>query len=366
MKSVFFVGVILSLFLWTDEIYAQEAAYDEFGQVIKSTEFSIPVSPAFVMLDATPERIIKPGMPRNFKVDWSLRTYSFQPNLAIEAQPLWHLLYDRAPLSKYQKANPLLKMLSTLSGSVGIVSRDSLNNLAWGFKMNIYRSRDPLSDPELVDSLNMLVGGDERQMMSELRQLRKQADKLKGRKDAASERSRNTLFQSIDSLRAELVYFQAMRRETIRELQSRYINRHWNTSMIDVAFARSYVFDRDVTLDSLSLLSEATGMWVNASVGLGKNWLLSGMAHYTLREISDSFLWGANMRFGNGRYNFFTEFFMQNFTRQTESNSFTIAYGGDFKLSRSVLLNFSLRNRFSNKIVLKEILPIANIICLMR
>ncbi len=366
MKTIPYFGFVVCLSLCSFLLRGQESAYDDFGNVIKGTEFSIPVSPAFVMLDATPDRIIKPGMPRNFKVDWSLRTYSFQPNLAIEAQPLWHLLYDRAPLSKYQKANPLLKMLSTLSASVGVLQRDTINNLAWGFKMNIYRSRDPLSDPELVDSLNMLVGVDEKNMTTELKQLRKQVEKFKGRKDAKSVNAQNILFQSIDSLRSELVYYQSMRRETLKELQNRYIQRHWNTSMIDVAFARSYVFDRDVTLDSLSLIGEATGMWINASLGIGKQWLLSGMAQYTLRAESDAFLWGANMRYGNGRYNFFTEFFMQSFTLQPDNNSFTIAYGGDFKLSRSVLLNFSLRNRFSNKIVLKEILPIANIICLMR
>ncbi|HRI27697.1 MAG TPA: hypothetical protein PK239_07495 [Chitinophagales bacterium] len=371
MKPTVYYLLFCALFwgLLNAATYAQDTTTntaDTFGEQLKNTEFGIPVSPAFVMLDATPERIIRPALPRSFKVDWSLRTYSFAPNIALEAQPLWLLLYDKAPLSKYQKANSLLKTLSTISLSAGTTQKDSINNLAWGLKMNVYRSRDPLTDKELTDSLNMLISADEQQMTAELKALRKQMEKLRYKTDAISVKSKDKLQNAIDSIRFELMQFKTQRSELIRELQKNYIQRHWNTSMIDVAFARSYTFDRDVGLDSLNLIGKATGMWINGAVGIGTQWLISGMAQYTLSDATDTYLLGANLRYGNGRYNFFTEAFIQNFTRLPDKNSITFAFGGDFKLSRNVLLNFALRQRFSEKLSFKEIIPIANIICLMR
>ena len=337
-------------------------------EVVKATEFSIPSSPAFVMLDAAPDRITKPGLPRNFKVDWSLKSYSLAPNLSLEAEPFWLLLYDRAPIEKYQRANALLKTLSTISLSAGTMQRDTINWLAIAGKMNIYRSRDPLTDAELIDLLNLLIGDEETELVQQMVQLKGQSNRLKGRKDSISLHVQKQLNRSIDSLQRELIFKQTLRKQTTRDLQQRYVRRHWNTSYLDVAFGKSFKYAKEAKLDSLELIGEATSLWVSGSVGIGRNWLVSSMAQYNLRTAGDDYLVGLNVRYGSGtyNYNFFVESYYELFAENPDFNALTISYGGDFKIGRNVLLSYAIRTQYSEKLQFRNLLPIANVICLMR
>jgi len=366
MKTLTFI--FLFCYYFSCFVQAQVIVNEATTEVVKATEFSIPSSPAFIMLDASPDRITKPGLPRNFKVDWSLKSYSLSPNLALEAQPIWLLFFDRSPLSKYQKANGLVKMFSTISLSAGTVQRDTINWLAIAGKMNIYRSRDPLTDRELLDSLNMVVGQDEELMQQQLETLKKQNSKLKSKKDAESIKMQTQLNKSIDSLKIELINKQTLRKQTVRDLQQRYVRRHWNTSYLDVAYGKSYKYDKDSKLDSLVLLSERNSLWVSGSLGLGKNWLLSDMAQYNLTATSDNYMVGTNLRYssGNNNYNFFAELFREGYSQTPDLNTFTIAYGGDFKLGRNILLSYAIRTVYTDKLHFKDVAPIANVICLMR
>lgn len=366
MKKLTFIFLFCYFFSYFAQ--AQVIVNEATTEIVKATEFSIPSSPAFIMLDASPDRITKPGLPRNFKVDWSLKSYSLSPNLALEAQPIWLLFFDRSPLSKYQKANGLVKMFSTISLSAGTVQRDTINWLAIAGKMNIYRSRDPLTDRELLDSLNLVVGKDEELMQQQLETLKKQHTKVKGKKDTESIKMQTQLNKSIDSLKIELINKQTLRKQTVRDLQQRYVRRHWNTSYLDVAYGKSYKYDKDSKLDSLVLLSERNSLWVSGSLGLGKNWLLSGMAQYNLTATSDNYMVGSNLRYssGNNNYNFFVELFREGYSQTPDLNTFTFAYGGDFKLGRNILLSYAIRTVYTDKLHFKDVAPIANVICLMR
>ncbi|MCC6461104.1 MAG: hypothetical protein IT260_11575, partial [Saprospiraceae bacterium] len=114
------------------------------SRVAKATELSIPTSPAFNMLNEnTPSRIERYAAIHNFKVDWSLTNgqqgYALSPGLAIEAQPIWLLFFDRAGAAKYRQATPLARTFSTLSLSIGTNASNDKNWLAWGAKLNLYR-----------------------------------------------------------------------------------------------------------------------------------------------------------------------------------------------------------------------------------
>lgn len=44
----------------------------------------------------------------------------------------------------------------------------------------------------------------------------------------------------------------------------------------------------------------------------------------------------------------------------------TMSYGGDFRLSNGILLNFALRTKLDERIKFKSLIPVANVTCLMR
>jgi len=43
-----------------------------------------------------------------------------------------------------------------------------------------------------------------------------------------------------------------------------------------------------------------------------------------------------------------------------------MSYGGDFRLSNGILLNFALRTKLDERIKFKSLIPVANVTCLMR
>lgn len=79
-----YCSVLLLSLLYSGRIWGQEEGF----VIPKQTEFVIPPSPAYQMLDATSSLVNSTGTIRDFKVDWSFKTYRLAPNLAIEAQPV--------------------------------------------------------------------------------------------------------------------------------------------------------------------------------------------------------------------------------------------------------------------------------------
>src|SRR6187549_2355845 len=84
-------------------------------------EFSIPASPVFDLMGVTPSQINRTTDIKDFKVDWSFKSWRLNPNLAIQSQPVWELLYNRKDLSKYQAASRFMRRMASLDISVGTV-----------------------------------------------------------------------------------------------------------------------------------------------------------------------------------------------------------------------------------------------------
>ncbi len=117
------------------------------SEQISPIDFSIPVSPAFDLLGVNPSRITRANAVRDIKVDWSFRSWRMAPNIAVQGQPIWEMLYNKADMRRYRNASPLMRMLSTLDISLGTVTENNLNRRVSGaVKLSLYRSRDPLLD----------------------------------------------------------------------------------------------------------------------------------------------------------------------------------------------------------------------------
>jgi hypothetical protein len=117
-----------------------------------SSDFTIPAAPAYQLLDANASLVGRASVTRDFKVDWSLKSYRLAPNLALEMQPVWLVTYNKNnDVSRYRKAGYLMRTLTTLSASAGTLDgNDSTRFFSYALKLNLYRSHDPLLDEQLI------------------------------------------------------------------------------------------------------------------------------------------------------------------------------------------------------------------------
>src|SRR6476659_5144775 len=76
---------------------------------ISPKELTIPASPVFDLMGVTPSQVNRTTDIKDFKVDWSFKSWKLNPNLAIQSQPIWELFYNRKDLSKYQSASRFIR-----------------------------------------------------------------------------------------------------------------------------------------------------------------------------------------------------------------------------------------------------------------
>ncbi len=369
-----------------DDYYDEASTASE--DLVRESEFHIPSTPAFALLGVTPEMVTRPGVVQDFKVDWRIKNYNLAPDLALEAQPFWVLYYDRKGLGAYRKASPFMKTLSSLSVSIGTAKMDGLNHFAYSLKLNLYREKDPVSDSELIN--NMALELAEREAP-----IKKTVEFLKSELDTASTKEvRLMLREKIYRAREEL---NLMRRDVKRELidvQRNYMEENWNSDAIDFAFGRVSTFNND--LDSLNIEKAGVGIWVNGAKGIGRNGLVTGITKLKFIGENQDFMLGASYRFGGYRFSFYAELVYELLQNRSENgfsedelfdykydrdlgngwakfdealvgvSQWNMTYGGDFRLSNGISLNFALRTRLDQNLKFKKILPVAYVTCLMR
>src|SRR3954471_12736630 len=135
MKQLTVILVLLIAFLFVDKkIFAQQA-----GRV-SPKELTIPAAPVFDLMGVTPSQINRTSDIKDFKVDWSFKSWRLNPNLAIESQPFWELLYNRKDLSKYQQASGFMHRLASVDLSVGSVQDENNDRrIGYAVKLNIFK-----------------------------------------------------------------------------------------------------------------------------------------------------------------------------------------------------------------------------------
>lgn len=367
-----------------------------------SGDFTIPAAPAYQLLDANASLVGRASVTRDFKVDWSLKSYRLAPNLALEIQPVWLLAYNKNnDVSRYRKAGYLMRTLSTLSASAGTLDgNDTTRFFSYALKMNLFRSHDPFLDKDLYNEYQASYEGSLEQQIETLDSLQRE------RKSMSISPKRDSLDTEILKKESELFQFRRTYREQLKHKQDEYKARHWNASYVDVAWGRAFSFNPKLTekVDSLLLKNTGNGLWVNASVGLGKRWLISSMFRTIKKEgllrttNIDSltgipllttqkknlldFSTGLNIRYGSVRYSFFIEGF---YTRSrnalaildmngfdsgndvlVDSERIVLAYGGDLRLGNNVLLNYGIRTTVDKRLSFRGMVPIASVTCLMK
>lgn len=402
-------NLFLILALWVAVVSAQNFSGGNSSplqsQAARATEFSIPSSPAFNMLNEnTPSRIERYASLHDFKVDWSLTNgqqgYTLSPGLAIEAQPVWLLFFDRAGAARYRNASPLLRMLSTLSLSAGTNASNEKNWLAYAAKINLYRQHDPLNDAKFLRTLEQATDGLKDSLLLKIKALEMEQIRL-SRRDEDYGRRYEALADSITEMEFGISELEREQSKKLAEVRENYIQEHWNSSYLDVAFGRLLTYEQSTTViiktfeslsvpgemdtvafkeNTLKVANSGFGIWLSGGVGLGDQVLLSGMIRYGKKPskltgtVGQVFSTGVNLRYGGRRHNFFIEAFydrslapLASFPEEkAEQKFYMLTIGGDWRFSRNVMLSFGIRQTkdFDNGTYLLQ--PLINVNCLMR
>ncbi|HMO32868.1 MAG TPA: hypothetical protein PKE63_10915 [Lacibacter sp.] len=405
LRTCFF----LILFLHTCFLSAQETGTS--GNRLTPREFSIPASPVFDVMGVTPSQINRTADIKDFKVDWSFKSWRLNPNLAIQSQPFWELFYNRKDLSKYQAASGLMRKLASVDLSVGSV-QDENNDRRIGFavKANLLRQRDPLMARELYEDIGERFRNERTELEEQLKNLRRQLDSTTIILDKPGLRAQ------IRSTEDQLLSLNSRRNAEINERAKIFMSEHWNATSLDVAFGRvySYQTDADGSLKSLRLnRNTAYAGWINGSVGIGRRLLLSGLFRSSWYQEELDFLvrnnstgdevnqlavadntlltMGMNLRYGGPYFTFFAEFLYERKGLRTPVDALskvfeapagfqvvgnsvkwdvvqpnTVSFGGDWRLNRSVVLNYGMRCIFNNDWKFTGFIPVVSVACMMR
>lgn len=383
--------------LWSIAANAQQSE----SIPVPSGDFTIPAAPAYQLLDANASLVGRASVTRDFKVDWSLKSYRLAPNLALEMQPVWLMTYNKNnDVSRYRKAGYLMRTLTTLSASAGTLDgNDSTRFFSYALKLNLYRSHDPLLDEQLYNdyqsSYEIALNTQRAELDSMLRE----------RKKMESTPERDSLDANILRKENELYQFRKTFRDQLKQRQDEYRAKYWNASYVDIAWGRAFSFNPKLAdrIDSLSLENTGNAVWINASFGIGRRWLISGMVRTinkqgllrtsALDSLTGSpvittdkkdlfdFATGLNIRYGSVRYSFFIEGFLtrnRNVAAIMENGldsgndilvteeRLILAYGGDLRLGNNVLLNYGIRTTVNKSLKFGGMVPIASVTCLMK
>ena len=240
MKKLNILGLLAGCIFYAACLFGQ--ANTPLDKAAKATEFAIPASPAFNMLNENvPSRIQRYASLHDFKVDWSMTNgqqgYTLSPGIALEAQPVWLLFFDRAGAAKYRSATPLTRMLSTLSVSLGTNASNDKNWLAWGAKLNLYRQNDPLNDDEFLKALDAATLDSKDTFLLAIKDIEK-AQIMLDRRSGDYDRKMNVLEDSIAAIEFTIQEQERLQSQRLAEAREKYIQENWNASYVDVAFGR--------------------------------------------------------------------------------------------------------------------------------
>lgn len=403
-RSIFFFFGILPVLVMAQE---KEPA----GNRLTPSEFSIPPSPVFDLMGVTPSQINRTSDLKNFKVDWSFKSWRLNPNLALQSQPFWEIFFNRKDLSRYQQASPFMRKLASLDLSLGTVQNEENDRRIGGaVKLNLLKQKDPLLARELYEDIGLRFSEEKKSLEDKLQELKVKLDTLQNILEKPALRA------EITATEEQLLSLNSRRNTEINERAKIFIAENWNAASLDIAAGRVYTYQSD-SAGSLKKLrlnrNTGWGIWINGGFPIGKRWMLSGLLRTTWYEEELDFLLrntvtqeenlrsavaenklysaGMNLRYGGPLYSFFVEFLYEKkalktpvealrdaFTEpaQTEivasSVKWTVVHpnslsiGGDWRISRNVIINYGMRWIIDKDGRSRAFIPVAGISCMMR
>lgn len=377
---------------------------------VSPKELAIPPSPVFDLMGAVPSQVTRLADIKDFKVDWSLK-YGINPNLAVQAQPIWEFFYNRKDLARYQSASGFMRHLATLDLSVGTIQDENSYRRAGGaIKLNLFREKDPLMQRELYEDISIKYKNEKLELEKQLKELQYQLD------TTTNVLVKPDLRLLIKSTEEQLNSQNSRRMAEINQRAKIFVDENWNASSLDFCVGRIFTFKSDSSNTfgmKRNNRSTGWGAWLSGNLGIGKKLLLTGLVRYfkydeqvdfrildvaTSTELNAKviaenaiFSTGLNLRYGGSLYTFFVEFLYESKRRQspmdivtagflkpphaeivgsslqwneTFPNAFSI--GGDWRIGRSVVINYGMRCIMDSKMKFRTFIPMASISCLMR
>ncbi|HRB25418.1 MAG TPA: hypothetical protein PLU85_05455, partial [Bacteroidia bacterium] len=76
---------------------------------ITPREINVASSSIFDMMGVSSSQISKTSDVKDLKVDWSFKSWKLNPNIAVQGQPVWEIIYNRRDLSKYRSASYVMR-----------------------------------------------------------------------------------------------------------------------------------------------------------------------------------------------------------------------------------------------------------------
>lgn len=377
---------------------------------VSPKELAISPSPIFDLMAATPTQVTRMADIKDFKVDWSLK-YGVNPNLTIQSQPFWEFVYNRKDLSKYQSASGFMRKLASVDLSLGsIQDDDNYRRIGGAVKVNIYRQKDPLMEKSMYEDIGVKYKQEKEELQQQLREAKQRLDTIQNILEKPAIRSQ------IRSLEDQLNSQNSRRMTEINERAKVFVNEYWNSSSVDIAIGRMHTFKSDssgVFGMKRSNRSSGWGAWVNWNLGIGKYFLLTGLTRsfwyneqldFTIKDNitgdetptkaiakNNVYSLGLNLRYGSPVYTFFIEFLYEckrikssltalnksykipdnvqvvgSSIKWDEVHPNTFTFGGDWRISQSVIINYGMRCIFDSNMKFKEFVPVATISCMMR
>jgi len=402
--------ILLSLIGGT--LKAQGQIFQE-KEVLSATEFSIPPSAAFDLLGVNPSFVSRSNTLRDIKVDWSFKSWRMTPNIAVQGQPIWEILYNRADAERYRKASPFMRTLSTLDLSIGTVTDDNFDRrIAGAARISLFRQKDPLIDPIVYQSAVDEYYEEQKELEKRIEQVR---SSLSDTMDVFTLREIRGDIERLESLLGSL---DRIYKERIQQRAADYMEEYWNAGGLDIAIGRAYAFSTDSanTLTSLQI-NRNTGfsIWANGNIPLGRKMMLSGLVRFLSYEEQVDFVafdsaadleidtfqifnnrlfsTGLNLRYGGAKYSFFLEALVERKMERSAStliqgssyvpsnptqeileesiewlivHPYIISFGGDWRISRNVVITYGLQATLTQTGGLHSFAPVAGISCLMR
>jgi hypothetical protein len=377
---------------------------------VSPKELAISPSPIFDLMGATPTQVTRMADVKDFKVDWSMK-YGVNPNLAIQSQPFWEFLYNRKDLSKYQNASAFMRKLASIDLSFGsIQDESSYRRIGGAVKLNVYREKDPLMAKDLYEDIGIKYKQEKEDLEVQLKEAKQKLDTIKNILEKPAIRSQ------IKSLEEQLNSQNSKRMVEINQRAKIFVDEYWNASSVDIAVGRMHTFKSDSSGTfgmKRNNRSTGWGAWINGNIGIGKKFLLTGLLRTfqyddqvdfiikdnttgdeTAQKIAAKnslYSMGLNLRYGGSIYTFFIEMLYEYKKMNTADEALNAAYkvpgntqiigsslkwdivhpntltmGGDWRISRSVIINYGLRSVFDSKWKFKNFIPVATISCMMR
>ncbi|MCP4147149.1 MAG: hypothetical protein GY757_05310, partial [bacterium] len=148
-----------------------------------------------------------------------------------------------------------------------------------------------------------------------------------------------------------------------QKYKEKYEKDNWNATVLDLGYGRIHNYTGD-SLSKLVLKNRGFGFWLNGCYGFNtKRFLVSGLIKYIKMDEEEQYFGGLNLRYGSAKANFFVEGVFESLEIE---DKVTIAYGGEYKINPTMMLEFGIRTEYDKDFKFANLKPVVKLNWLMK